>query len=212
MPKPWAGQSGSGMHIHSSLDRDGANVFGAAPDGTPNEVMGHWTAGLLAHATAMSLVGIPTPNGYRRVRPYTFCPTHVHWGEDNRTVLARLTTNAGKANRVEFRSAGADANPYVAIAAVLAAGVDGLNRRLPLPAMTVGDGYTNPGDCAALPTDLATAIAAYDGSDLAASLGTAFSENFLVLARNELRAAAAAMSGDPDEVTDWERARYLEHT
>jgi glutamine synthetase len=212
MPKPWSGQSGSGMHVHSSLNVDGANVFGQGTDGAPNEVMGHWTAGLLAHARAMSLVGIPTPNGYRRVRPYTFCPTHVHWGEDNRSVCARLTTNAGSANRVEFRSAGADANPYLAVAAVLAAGTDGLNRRLALPPMTVGDAYADPGDSPALPTDLASAIDAYDASALAAALGAGFSENFVVLARNELHVTAATMAGDPDDVTDWERARYLEHT
>jgi glutamine synthetase len=212
MPKPFTGQSGSGMHLHSSLRRDGANCFGQDPAGHPNDEMSQWTAGLLANATAMSLIGIPTPNGYRRVRPNTFCPTHVHWGEDNRTVLARLTTNAGSANRVEFRSAGADANPYLALAAVLAAGCDGLERSLTLPPMAVGDMYSEPGASAPLPTDMQAAIDAFVGSPLAAALGQALSENIVVLARNELAIATGALTGDPDEVTDWERARYLEHT
>jgi glutamine synthetase len=212
MPKPFTGQSGSGMHLHSSLAVAEANVFAQNADGHPNVALARWTAGLLANATAMSLIGIPTPNGYRRVRPYTFCPTHVHWGEDNRTVLARLTMNGGAANRVEFRSAGADANPYLALAAVLAAGCDGLERALPLPLMAVGDMYTEPGDSPALPTDLPSAIDAFDGSPLALALGAALSENLVVLARNELAIATPILVGDPDEVTDWERARYLEHT
>ena len=98
----------------------------------------------------------------------------MHWGEDNRTVLARLTTAAGPANRIEFRSAGADANPYLAIAAILAAGCDGLERSLTLPPKAVGDMYTEPGDAPLLPVTIDDAIAAFDGSALAAALGAAF--------------------------------------
>ncbi len=212
MAKPWSGQSGSGMHIHTSLGRNGVNLFGRGSDGMPNDPMASWTAGLLAQSTAMSLLGIPLPNGYRRVRPYTFCPTHVHWGEDNRTVLARLTTNDGQANRVEFRSAGADANPYLVIAAVLAAGCSGLEQHLDLPPMSHGDMYTEPGECLVLPREMDAAIEAYEGSELAEAIGPALSENFLVLSRNERRLATEALSGDPDVVTEWERQRYLEHT
>jgi glutamine synthetase len=218
MPKPLTGQSGSGMHIHSSLTVNGSNVFGESSTGstTPalTEPMAHWTAGLLEHAPAMQLIGIPTPNGYRRVRANTFCPTHVHWGLDNRTVMARLTTNAGTANRVEFRCAGADANPYLAIAAVMAAGCDGLERRLPLGPMAHGDMYENPGDSPELPTTMEDALAAFHGSPIAAALGPVFSENFITLARNEHRAASEAgvFDGDVDVITEWERARYLEHT
>jgi glutamine synthetase len=212
MPKPLTGQSGSGMHIHTSLSVDGLNRFGAHDDGAPTDVMATWTAGLLAHARAMQLVGIPTPNGYRRVRPYTFAPTHVHWGHDNRTVLARLTTNDGPANRIEFRSAGADANPYLAIAAVLAAGCDGIENGLSLPPIARGDMYTAPGDSPVLPVSMAEARTAFDGSELATMLGADFSRNFAVLAANEDALAAEPMSGDVDVVTDWERARYLEHT
>ncbi len=212
MPKPISGQSGSGMHIHTSLDRDGVNQFGQDADGMPNTLMAHWTAGMVAHAPAMSLIGIPLPNGYRRVRPYTFCPTHAHWGEDNRTVMARLTTNQGKANRVEFRCAGADANPYLAIAAVLAAGCDGLERSLPLPPKAVGDMYTEPGDSPELPTSMQVAIDLFSASPLATQLGAVFSENFVVLSNYELALAQEAMAGDADVVTEWERQRYLEHT
>jgi glutamine synthetase len=211
MPKPWTGQSGSGMHVHSSLNVDGRNVFGSSGD-APNETMSAWTAGLLHHAQSMQLIGIPTPNGYRRVRPNTFCPTHVHWGDDNRTVLARLTMHAGNANRVEFRSAGADANPYLAIAAIVAAGVDGLESKRTLPPQAVGDMYTSPGDSPALPTSLEESVAAFTGSALADTLGSSFSENYVVMAQNEMALCAEPMAGDPDVITDWERARFLEHT
>ncbi|MEZ5252184.1 MAG: glutamine synthetase family protein [Ilumatobacteraceae bacterium] len=107
MPKPFAGQSGSGMHVHTSLSVDGRNVFDAGDDHPLDDVFRQWVGGLVRHAPAMSLIGIPTGNGYKRVREYTFCPTHVHWGGDNRTVLCRCTTGQGQANRVEFRSAGA---------------------------------------------------------------------------------------------------------
>jgi glutamine synthetase len=214
MPKPYALQSGSGMHIHTSLTRDGQNVFGARPaDPTrPNETMAPWTAGLLHHARAMQLLGIPTPNGYRRVVANTFCPTHVHWGADNRTVMARLTMHAGNANRVEFRCAGADANAYVAIAGVLAAGADGIRNGLPLEAMATGDKYADPGDSPALPSTIDDSIAAFESSALASLLGSSFAENYLTMARNEQTLAAQAMAASPEEVSAWELNRYLEHS
>ena len=211
MPKLWAEQSGSGMHVHTSLSVDGANAF-ADSDGAPNELMSKWLGGLVEHALSLSLLASPTDNGAKRVRPYTFAPTHVHWGLDNRTVLARCITEAGSsANRVEFRSAGADANAHLMIAGVLAAGCDGLERGLAPPAMSEGDMYTNPGDCAPLPATLADAVAAYEGSGLAEQLGEAFSANFVCTANHEL-ALAAENSPDPEDVNDWERARFAEHS
>ncbi len=211
MPKPWAEQSGSGMHVHTSLvDDGGANTF-ADSDGAPNELMRAWLGGIVDHASALTLLGSPTSNGPKRIRPYTFAPTHIHWGLDNRTVLARCVVEAGSpANRVEFRSAGSDANPYLIIAGVLAAGVDGLERGVDPGPMSEGDMYTNPGDCVALPTDLAGVIEAYDGSPLAEQLGKTFSASYASIARAEV-ALAAEHSPEPDEVTDWERARFIEH-
>ena len=212
MPKPWAEQSGSGMHVHTSLRAaDGGNAF-ADSDGAPNDLMRSWLGGIIEHAAALTLLGAPTSNGPKRIRPYTFAPTHVHWGLDNRTVLARCIVEAGSAaNRVEFRSAGSDANPYLVIAGVLAAGVDGIERGLDPGARSDGDLYTNPGDCIPLPTDLAGAIAAYRGSALAKQLGDMFSTSFVSIAEAEV-ALAAEHSPDPDDVNDWERARFIEHS
>ncbi|MCY3635111.1 MAG: glutamine synthetase family protein [bacterium] len=210
MPKLWTEPSGSGMHIHTSLSERGANAF-ADSDGMPNQLMAHWIAGLLEHAEAMTLLAAPTINGPKRIRPYTFVPTHVHWGLDNRSVYCRCICEPDSAaNRVEHRAAGADANPYLMIAAILAAGLDGIERALPLPAMSEGDMYADPGDSLALPTDLAGAIATYRNSPLSELLGKMFSEGFLCLADHEL-SLAAENSPHPDEVNNWERARYAEH-
>ena len=212
MPKPWVEASGSGMHVHTSLNVDGANAF-ADSDEAPNELMAKWLAGLLEHTLPLTLLGSPTSNGGKRIRPYTFAPTHVHWGLDNRSVLARCITEPGSsANRVEFRPAGADANPYLIIAGVLAAGADGVERGLVPPAMSEGDMYANPGDCAALPTYLAGAIAAYESSSLAQQLGDMFSRSYVSIASAEVALAAEhSESDDPDHVSQWERDRFIEH-
>jgi glutamine synthetase len=210
MPKPFIDQSGSGMHVHTSLRSDGANAF-ASSDGTPNEMMGSWIAGLLEHACAMSLLASPTANGVKRVQPYTFAPTHVHWGSDNRTVMVRCIMEPGSsANRVEFRSAGADANAYLMIAGILAAGADGIERQLELAPMSVGDMYADPGDCIALPTTLAGCIDAFESGALAAQLGQQFATSYVCAARHE-ETLGSEHAPDPDDVNDWERSRYAEH-
>lgn len=211
MPKPWAEQSGSGMHVHTSLVADGANAFRDC-DGAPNELMRAWLGGLITHAEAMTMLGAPTANGPKRIRPYTFAPTHIHWGLDNRTVLARCIAEVdSSANRVEFRSAGADANPYLIVAAVLAAGADGIEKDLAPPAMSEGDMYTNPGDCQPIPADLPSIISGFKGSDLAYQLGDIFSRSYVSIAEAE-HVLAAEHAAETDEVNDWERARYLEHS
>ncbi|NNE73115.1 MAG: glutamine synthetase [Acidimicrobiales bacterium] len=211
MPKPWTEQSGNGMHVHTSLRADGTNAF-ADSDGAPNPLMSNWLGGIVEHAQALTLLGMPTLNGPRRVRPYTFAPTHVHWGLDNRTVMARCIAEPDfQGNRVEFRSAGADANAYLLIAGVLAAGADGLNREIDPGPMCLGDMYTNPGETEPLPTDIAGVVAAFEGSALAAELGEMFSESYLSIATAEV-ALKAENSPDVDDVNDWERARYLEHS
>lgn len=210
MPKPWIDCSGSGMHVHTSLTGQGGNAF-ASSDGAPNDIMAGWLAGQLAHAQATMLLGAPTANGSKRVQPYTFCPTHINWGLDNRTVLARCIVEAGSpANRVEFRAAGADANPYLVIAALLAAGADGVEQGLTPRTMSVGDQYTNPGDAEALSTNLLDSIDAFLGSRLASQLGETFSKSYASIARAEA-ALAAVHCPDPSDVNEWERARYLEH-
>ncbi|MDG2261822.1 MAG: glutamine synthetase family protein [Actinomycetota bacterium] len=211
MPKPWADQSGNGLHTHTSLrGADGSNAFASSHDG-PNELMAQWLGGIMHHAGDMAMLGSVTPNGYKRIREYTFAPTHVTWGLDNRTVMARCICEAGSgANRVEYRSGGADANPYVVLAAIIAAGLDGLANSYPLPPMGVGDVYEDPGDAVPLTTDMAEAVEGFRNSDMAGFLGADFSVNYALAAEFELtKYNASAGATDDDEVTDWERQRYL---
>lgn len=212
MPKPWSDVSGSGMHVHTSLTSGGYNAFADCADGDPNPLMRNWLGGILEHGQALTLLAAPTSNGPKRIRPYTFAPTHVTWGLDNRTVLARCVAESGSsANRVGYRAAGADANPYLLLAGILAAGADGIERDLNPGMLCVGDMYTNPGDHPRLPADLASAIDAFDGSALAGKLGDAFSRSYVSIAEAEL-ALAAANNPHPDDVNDWERQRFLEHS
>ena len=124
--------------------------------------------------------------------------------------MCRCTVGSGGANRVEFRSPGSDANPYLMIAGVLAAGADGVEQGRDPGARADGDKYDDPGAAVALPAAVADGIAAYDGSGLAAQLGEEFSHNFVLMAQAEADKHAEA-GGDPvgDEVIDWERERYL---
>ena len=213
MPKPWTEQSGSGMHVHTSLKNElGANAFAECVTGEPNKLMSAWLAGQLEHGEALTLLGAPTSNGPKRIRPYTFAPTHITWGLDNRTVLARCITESGSgANRVEYRSAGADANPYLLIAGLLAAGSDGIERSLTPGPLCVGDMYTNPGEHSPLPTTLRGAIDAFAGSALAEQLGPKFSASYVSIAEAEV-ALAEKSNPDPDDINDWERQRFLAHS
>jgi glutamine synthetase len=211
MAKPFAGQSGNGMHVHTSLSQRGVNVFARGDGHLLNDVMRHWVGGLIHHAPSISLMAMPVGNCYRRVRAYSFCPTHIHWGGDNRSVMCRCTVDQGKANRVEYRGAGADANPYLIIAALLAAGADGLERQLDPGPQAIGDQYADPGSHPALPTTFADGFEAFRESPLAAALGAEFAANFLAMTTNELALyEAKAGDSDPDDVTPWEFARYVE--
>jgi glutamine synthetase len=209
MPKLWDEPSGSGTHVHSSLSRDGRNLFADAEDG-PNAVMANWIAGLLANAPALTLLGIPMANGYRRLAPYSFAPTHVHWGLDNRSVLARTIVGEGQGNRVEYRAADASANPYLLLAGLLAAGLDGVENERTLMPRADGDLYDAPGDHAPLPATLVDAIDAFEGSAVAEAVGAELADNFVVLSRHELELARDAGVLDSETVTEWERERYRE--
>lgn len=212
MPKPWAEQSGSGMHLHTSLNQNGTNAFSDAKHGEPNELMRHWIGGLMEHAPALSLLGTPSVNGPKRIRPYTFAPTHATWGLDNRTVLARCIVEPGSpANRVEYRYPGADANPHLIVAGLLAAGADGVEQKRDPGPVSTGDLYTNPGDATVLPADLPSAIEAFGGSQLAAQLGDEFARSYASISTAEV-ALGAEHSKDADEVNDWERERYMDHS
>ena len=124
----------SGWHLHQSVrDAAGANLFAAGPGepGRLSAVGRGWLAGLLAHAGGACAFVTPTINGYKRYRPYTNAPTRACWGVDNRGVMVRVLGASGDAaTRLENRAGEPGANPYLAMAAQVAAGLDGLDRAL----------------------------------------------------------------------------------
>lgn len=161
MPKPFADQSGNGFHTHYSLWRNGENAFSAG--GKLNALGQSFLAGLQQRMREMSIVTGGTVNGYRRRQPYSFCPINTSWGYDNRTVGLRVIEGSPNGVRVEKRDAGADANPYLLLAAEIAAGLDGVEQNLSPTAPTAGNAYEEAvGD--PIPTQLNEAIELARGS------------------------------------------------
>jgi glutamine synthetase len=141
MAKPIAGQPGSSMHLHQSVvDASGKNIFCNA-DGSNSERFHHFIGGLQTYLPDLMLIFAPSVNSFRRFIPGSQAPVNLQWGEDNRTAGLRIPLGGPAARRVENRIAGADANPYLAIAASLAAGLAGIQEQLQPSAAVEGSAY-----------------------------------------------------------------------
>ena len=140
MAKPYADQAGSGMHIHMSLlDAEGVNIF-AFDQEQPNTMLSSALAGLQATMAQTMALLCPKVNSYRRFQPDFFVAMAPTWGVDNRTVALRIPNGSGASTRIEHRVAGADANPYLAMASVLAGALHGIDKALLLSPQTQGNG------------------------------------------------------------------------
>ncbi|RJQ87863.1 glutamine synthetase family protein [Amycolatopsis panacis] len=199
----WAGSSG---HVHQSLcSEDGSPAFANTADpGNLSDVGGNYLAGLVEHAAELTALFLPSINSYKRTEGGEWAGSSSTWGLDNRTVAMRAIPGAGAAARIENRIAGADANPYLVLAANLAAGLDGIEQKLTPPAPVVGNAYElADGKAPRLPESLADAAGRLENSVFARKfLGDRFVEHFVATRRWELKQFAAA-------VTEWEIARYL---
>ena len=174
MAKPYVGRSGSGFHIHASL-ADGAsqNLFASEdPQGTP--LMRQAIAGLLATIADGMAVFAPNANSYRRFQASSYAPVARTWGVNNRSVAIRVPTGAPASRHLEHRVAGADANPYLAIAAVLAGMHKGIVEKLDPGKAVEGNGYAQ--GAADLPNDWPAALRALKSS---AFMKDCFGERFL---------------------------------
>jgi len=141
MAKPISGAAGSSMHLHTSLvDASGSNVF-SLPDGSESPLFGQFIAGLQTYGPELMLMFAPNVNAYRRYVAGSQAPTNMAWGYDNRTTGLRIPASNAAARRVENRVAGADANPYLAIAATLAAGLAGIHEQLQPSDPLASNGY-----------------------------------------------------------------------
>jgi glutamine synthetase len=150
----------------------------------------------------MTLFLAPVVNSYKRFQPGSFAPTSAVWSRDNRTAAFRVLGH-GRSLRVECRVPGADVNPYLAYAALIAAGLHGIEQRLPLASPTEGNAYLAEG-LPEIPRTLREATAALDRS---AVLRAAFGDGVV---DHYVRAAAWEQAESDRRVTDWEIARYLE--
>jgi len=134
MPKPLFGVQGSGMHVNMSLFKDGENIFfDERAKMQLSEEAYQFTAGLIKHATNYTAVTNPTINSYKRLVPGYEAPSYVAWSAHNRSPLVRIPFSRGLSTRVELRSVDPTANPYMAMAVLLAAGLNGINNKLPPP-------------------------------------------------------------------------------
>ena len=207
MSKPFPGFSGNGTHIHVSLrDASGENVFATRDLDDPfftNALMRRCVAGVLAHQLEIAAIASPTINAYKRFEDYSFAPTYLNWGGDNRGVAIRCVVDQGPATRIEIRTGSADASPWLLIAAQLAAVCDALETEHELPPICQGDGYAIQ-DRPMMPRTLQDAINLMrEGRLLREAFGDVFVTNTLALLQHEVDEFSK-------QVTDWEKNRYME--
>src|SRR4051812_47613071 len=198
-------REGNSCHIHMSLrSPDGSVVFDRPADGGGRErtdVFAGFVAGVLATLREFTLLYAPNVNSYKRFAAGSFAPTRVAWGEDNRTCSVRVVGH-GPSLRPELRLPGGDVNPYVALAAMLGAGLYGIRSGMSLPEPFTGNAYAS--DLPTVPTTLREARDLFAGSALAREiLGDDVVDHYVNAADVELAAFEAA-------VTDWERVRGFE--
>ena len=199
MAKPIAGQAGSSMHLHQSVvDVNGQNIFSHA-DGSTSAAFAHYIGGLQVYTPDLMLIYAPTVNSYRRYVTGSQAPINLHWGHDNRTAGLRVPRSGPAARRVENRIAGADANPYLAIAATLAAGLAGLQEQLQPTDPMDSNAYDHAHDLAR------TFLGAHEQMDASASaarlLGPEFVQAYLAVKGLEYGSYLR-------EISAWER-RFL---
>ena len=197
MAKIAADSAGSSCHIHFSLWQDGANVFDARP-----EVFRWFLGGWIAHVPDVMVFYAPTVNSYKRYVDASWAPTRLAWSHDNRTAGFRVV-GKGPGLRIECRIPGADCNPYLALAASLASGLQGIADKIEPPQPFVGDIY----QAKSLPRVPFTLKEAVDAFASSAFAKRAFGEEVVEHYAHFYRSEAAAYD---KAVTDWERQRYFE--
>lgn len=202
MAKPYGDRSGNGLHVHFSLlDQDGNNVF---DDGTErgSDTLRHAVGGLLAAMVESTLLFAPHFNSYRRMLPGSHAPTAIAWGYENRTAAVRIPGGPSVARRIEHRVAGADANPYLVLAAILGAALEGIEQQLSPVDPIDGDAYSL--DLPQLPLDWASAVEAFDNGALTERIFAPVLRHILVACKKQEMAVLAG------RVTDFEYHSYLE--
>ena len=202
MAKPDAAEVGSSCHIHISLWSKGRNLFWDAGKKQGSKIFRQFLGGLMKYGREFCYFFAPTINAYKRYQPGSWAPTKMAWAFDNRTVGYRVV-GEGNSFRIENRMPGADANPYLAFAAMMAAGLAGMEEGLDCGEVYKGNAYADS-KLPSLPVSLHEAAELLDKSRLARkAMGDAVVEFYAHSARAEARSYDNA-------VTDWEKKRYFE--
>ncbi len=202
MPKIFADEAGNSCHIHISLWRGEENLFWDAAAHGPSRHFRQFLGGQLRYARELSYFFAPTVNAFKRYQPGSWAPTKMAWAMDNRTTGFRVV-GQGSSLRIENRMPGGDANPYLAFAAMIVAGLAGIEENLDCAEPYRGNAYVDQG-LAALPSTLQEAAGLFAASELARRcFGDEVVGFFVHTARHEVKAFEAT-------VTDWERQRYFE--
>lgn len=204
LPKWHPDRVGSASHVHCSLFQNGANAFyDADRPMAKSELMDQFVAGMLKYAADYTVFLAPYVNSYKRFRKGTFAPTKAVWSVDNRTAGYRMCGAGTKGVRIECRVGGSDMNPYLAQAALLAAGIAGIEEGLKLPDPISGDLYSNA-NAKEVPTTLRAATETLRNSKM---LRAAFGDDVV---DHYTRAAEVEQEAFDAAVTDWEIARGFE--
>lgn len=212
MPKPREGMNGSGMHINMSLsDKEGRNLFADDHDALRlSRDAYYFMAGILRHMKAMTILTNPLVNSYKRLIPGFDAPIYIAWSPtSNRSSLIRIPSPRGESTRIELRCPDSAMNPYLALAACLSAGLDGIEKKIGLPACVEGNMFTmepeelRERNVERIPETLGDAIEAYNGdSFMKEVLGEHIYTKYLEAKEQEWRDFRA-------QVTDWEVSQYL---
>jgi glutamine synthetase len=203
LAKTAPGEEGSSGHVHISCWSDKQNAFAPAePGGDLPPACRSTVAGMLEHLAGASLLLNPTINSYKRLVPGWFAPVNASWGVENRSAAVRVIGSTKPERcRVECRRPGADANPYLALAALVVSAANGIRGDLQPPPAVEGDAYARD-DLPELPGSLESALAAFRAdAELRRGLGESFSDYYATSRAWELKAWR-------ESVTDWERERY----
>lgn len=202
MAKPDMNEPGNSCHIHVSLWRDGKNAFWDYSRKQPSKLFRQFLGGLIKYSPELCYFYAPTINAYKRYQPGSWAPTRMAWSHDNRTVGFRVV-GSGNSFRIENRMPGADANPYLAFAAMIAAGLAGVNENLDSGGEYHGNAYVDP-KLKALPSSLEEAASLLGKSRLARK---AFTPSVV---EYHLHTAKLEVQSFNNSVTDWEKFRYFE--
>ncbi|MEM8788348.1 MAG: glutamine synthetase family protein [Pseudomonadota bacterium] len=203
MAKPFGAAAGNGFHVHLSLlDGNGRNIF-ADPD-TGDRMLGHAVAGCLTAMPATQLIFAPHVNSYRRMQPGNHAPVTAAWARENRYAALRIPGGAAQARRIEHRVAAGDANPYLVLAAILGAALNGLEARKDPPPPRRGNLYAQQDSAPKLPATWSAAQAAFAESPIPAGLfGADLTQALLKIKAQE----AARFATD---VSPFEHQTYLD--